>query len=59
MSKSKYLAGVILLTLTSLASQIALAGAEMNGLTNLPGPGIIGLIVAGVIGAIAVSRSKK
>ena len=57
MLKSKFMAGCTLFALTLLSSQIAWAGI-ING-TTLPGPGVLGLIAAGVIISIAVSRSRK
>jgi hypothetical protein len=38
-----------------LASGVALAG---NG-TTAPGPGILGLVAIGVVGAIAIARWRK
>lgn len=57
MLNSKLLAGSTLLATALIYSQSAWAGP--NTTTDLAGPGIVGLIVAAVLGAVAVSRSRK
>ena len=74
MLKSKFMTGCMLFALALLSFQAAWAGTStgdpngvgglngFGGLTPgnaLPGPGLVGLIAAGVIISIAVSRSRK
>jgi len=42
---------------TALASASAFAGVSTA--PNLPGPGVIGLVAVGIVGAIAVARKRK
>ena len=57
MLKSKRLNRSTLIAVAVLSSQAASAGGTVP--TDLPGPGIVGIVVAAVIGAIAISRSLK
>ena len=62
MLKSKFMAGATVFALALLSFQTAWAGVvdiPVNGPALLPGPGVLGLIAAGVIISIAVSRSRK
>jgi len=43
---------------TALASVSAFAG-DVIGTPNMPGPGAIGLVAVGIVGAIAVARKRK
>ena len=57
MLKTTIFQATTITALTLLAAQGA--WAEFNELKQLPGPGIVGLVVAGIIVAIAISRSRK
>jgi hypothetical protein len=57
MLKSKLMAGSTLIASGLLFSQAV--WAIDNDVTRLPGPAVVGLVAAAVIGAIALSRSKK
>ena len=57
MFNTKALQVTTVTALAALTPQLALAAVEMD--VALPGPGIIGLIVAGIMGAIALSRSSS
>ena len=66
MLKSKFMAGATLVALGLLSSQAAWASGPINEIIKinnstgaLPGPAVVGLIAAAVIGAIALSRSRK
>ena len=66
MLKSKFMAASTLVALGLLSSQAAWASLVgpgepvINGpAPQLPGPAVVGLIVAAVIGAIVLSRSRK
>ena len=59
MLKSRYFAGTALVALALLPFHSAFAGSSVTLPTGLPGPGIVALIAVAVIGAIAVSRSRK
>ena len=55
MLNSKLFAALALFSVAIIYTQSAWAGTP----ADLPGPGIVGLIAAAVVGAIAVSRSRK
>lgn len=55
MLNSKFLATATFFVIAVLSSSPAWAGSAVV----LPGPGIVGLIAAAVVGAIAVSRARK
>ena len=57
MLKSTIFQATTITALTLLAAQGA--WAVTNEINNLPGPGIIGLVAAGIVAAIAISRSRK
>ena len=60
MLKSKFMAGATLVALGLLSSQAAWATAfNFQNNVALPGPAVVGLIAAAVIGAIALSRLRK
>ena len=50
----------LLLSLSAIAGSLLVAEAALASSTNgAPGPGILGLVAAGVVGAIAVARSRS
>ena len=61
MLKSKFMACASLVALLLLSSPLVSASAPGPGpgATSMPGPAVIGLIAAAVIGAIVLSRSRK
>lgn len=50
----------LLISLSAIAGSLLVAEAALAGATTAaPGPGILGLVAAGVVGAIAVARSRN
>ncbi len=55
MSPIKLFVSLTIAACTLLASHVALAGVT----NQAPGPGILGLVAIGVVGAIAIARLRK
>ncbi len=50
----------LLISLSAIAGSLLVAEAALASVnTTAPGPGILGLVAVGVIGAIAVARSRN
>ena len=50
----------LLISLSAIAGSLLVAEAALASVkTTAPGPGILGLVAAGVVGAIAVARSRN
>ena len=50
---------VIAATSINIGPVLAQAGTPDQSGGNLPAPGVLGLVAIGVIGAIAIARSRK
>ncbi len=51
-------AAVLAIAAATISAGPALAGADLV-IDRLPAPGVLGLVAIGVIGAIALARSRK
>ncbi len=50
----------LLISLSAVAGVLLVAEVALASVTSpAPGPGILGLVAAGVVGAIAVARSRN
>lgn len=51
----------LLVSLTAAACALLASNVALAGVTNhqAPGPGILGLVAIGVVGAIAIARWRK
>ena len=59
-SNSRWIAGIAIGVAVAIDATAALAGVATDGvLPRLPAPGILGLVAAGVVGAIAVTRFRR